>query len=255
MMRDHTEDVRRLNYVFNRNGDAGLEDMPPVPFTGDIDAMEAGNCVCVLGINPHWPTESRDAHQNEIIPFRKMVSALQEGDERHYQSFIDSRLGYFRGKMANWKHYKPIGSRYAEHFFHGQSYQSVWKRNAFALDILPYWSTGTGKISNSRLRKNIYSDPATATHQLMMSEIIQFTNPSLIHVNGTTARRLVEEFYCPEPLEHRGQEHSLMFGHARFGEKMVEVMAHQQLGSRNGPSSKHWPGFIEELRKWRGGIN
>ena len=91
MMRDHTEDVRRLNYVLNRNGDAGLEDMPPVPFTGDIDAMESGNCVCVLGINPHWPTESRDAHQNEIIPFRKMVSALQEGgsDTTNHSSIQD----------------------------------------------------------------------------------------------------------------------------------------------------------------------
>jgi hypothetical protein len=85
----------------------------------------------------------------------------------------------------------------------------------------------------------------------MVSEIIQCIKPSMIHVNGTTARKLVEEFYCTEQLQTRAQEHSLMFGHAQFGETTVEVMAHQQLGSRNGPSSKHWPGFIDEWRRWR----
>ena len=252
MSRDHSEDVRRLNWALNKNGDAGLEDMPPIPFTGNIDGMEGGNCICVLGINPHWPAESRDAHQNEILPIRKMVAAFHRGEKGQYQSFINSRLDYFRREMANWKHYKPIGSRYAEHFFPSESYQSVWECNAFALDILPYWSTGTGKISDSRLRKNIRTDPAMSSHQRMMSEIVQFIQPSMIHVNGTTARRLVEEFYCPEPLQSRGQEHSLMFGHAKFGETTVEVMAHQQLGSRNGPSSKHWPGFIDKWRKWHG---
>ena len=109
MGRNHSKDVVRLNTVLNRNGDAGLEDMPPIPFTGDIDAMEKDNCICVLGSNPHWPAESRDAHQNEILPTRRMIEEFHEGEEQQYQSFIDSRLNYFRGNMANWVHYRRIG--------------------------------------------------------------------------------------------------------------------------------------------------
>ena len=248
MGRNHSKDVVRLNTVLNRNGDAGLEDMPPIPFTGDIDAMEKDNCICVLGINPHWPAESRDAHQNEILPTRRMIEGFHEGEEQQYQSFIDSRLNYFRGNMANWVHYRRIGKGYAENFFEGETYQSVWDRNVFALDILPYWSADTGRISDSRLRKNITADPAMVQHQLMISEIIESVRPKLIHVNGTTARRLVEAFYCPEPMQSSGQEHSLMFGHARFGNTLVPVMAHQQFGSRNGPSSKHWPQFVQAFR-------
>jgi hypothetical protein len=250
MARDHSVDVRRLNSVLNINGDAGLEDMPPIPFTGDIDAMEQDNCICVLGINPHWPAESRDAHQNEIWPTREMVAAFQEGDEAQYQSFIGSRLNYFKGEMANWIHYKPIGAGYAENFFHGETYQSVWETNVFAIDILPYWSTGTDKISDSRLRNNIDKDPAMVLHQQMITEIIQRVKPSMIHVNGTTARRLVERFYCHNPLQGSGEEYSLMFGDAHFGETVVPVMAHQQFGSWNGPSSKHWPEFAAAWNEW-----
>jgi hypothetical protein len=43
MSRDYRTDVRRLNELLNSRGDAGLQEVPPVPFTGDIDSMGRGN--------------------------------------------------------------------------------------------------------------------------------------------------------------------------------------------------------------------
>ena len=254
MMRNYQTDVRRLNGLLNSRGDAGLQEVPPVPFTGDIDAMEPGNCICLIGINPHFPALSRDAHKDEIAPTTKMVERFHNGDSIAFQEFIDSRLGYFKGKMANWVHYGSLGRGYAENFFPNESDRSVWERNAFAADILPYWSTDTNKISLSRFGKHIDKDPSLLLHQRMLSRMIEEVRPAMVHVNGISAGRLVDKLYCKEhplkPWRGLGEEHNLMFGHASFGRIRVPVMTHNQFGQW-GPKSKHWPEFANAWREWQ----
>lgn len=254
MSRDYQADVRRLNELLNSRGDADLREVPPIPFTGDVDSIERGNCICVIGINPHFPALSRDAHKDEIAPTKEMVERFHNGDEGAYQEFIDSRLGYFKGKMANWIHYESLGRGYAENFFPKEDYRGVWQKNAFAADILPYWSTDTRKISMSRLTKNIDKDPSLILHQRMLSRMIEEIQPDAVHVNGISAGRLVDKLYCDEhPLEpwgNMGEEHNLMFGRASFGSISVPVMAHNQFGQW-GPKSRHWPEFATAWRQWR----
>ena len=254
MSRDYREDVRRLNGLLNRHGDAGLQEVPPVPFTGNIDAMERGKCICLIGINPQFPALSRDAHKDEIAPTKKMVDRSLGGDSGAYQEFIDSRLGYFEGAMANWVHYGKLGKGYAENFFLGETDRSVWGRHAFAADILPYWSTDTSKISMSRFRMQINEDPALLLHQRMLARVIEETRPDFVHINGISAGRLFQKLYCSEhPLEpwgDLGDEHNLMFGHASFGEFRVPIMTHNQFGQW-GPSSRHWPEFAGAWRQWK----
>ena len=254
MSRDYRADVRRLNELLNGRGDAGLQEVPPVPFTGDIDSMGRGNCICLIGINPHFPALSRDAHEDEIAPTKEMIARFRNGEEGAYQEFTDSRLGYFKGKMANWVHYENLGRGYAENFFPDEDYRSVCDTNAFATDILPYWSTDTVKISQSKLKDNIDEDQSLILHQRMLSRMIEAIGPGMVHVNGISAGRLVDKLYCRQnPLKKwgdLGEEHNLMFGHASFGSARVPVMTHNQFGQW-GPKARHWPEFAAAWREWR----
>ena len=254
MSRDYFSDVHRLNKILNNRGDAGLQEVPPIPFTGDIDSMENGNCIFLIGINPHFPALSRDAHRKEIAPIKKMIRQFHEGNDIFYTEFIDSRLSYFRGNMANWIHYGGIGAGYAENFFPKQNQRSVWEKNIFAADILPYWSTDTSKISLSRLSKNIDKDPALILHQKMLCRLIEEIQPSMVHINGILAGRLVNKLYCNDnpikPWGRLGDEHNLMFGKATFGNYDVPVMTHNQFGQW-GPKKRHWPEFADAWRDWR----
>ena len=254
MSRDYLSDVHRLNILLNNRGNAGLQEVPPIPFTGDIDSMERGNCIFMIGINPHFPALSRDAHINEIDPIKQLIQRFHEGNETSYLEFIKSRLSYFQGSMANWVHYDGIGAGYAENFFPNQSQRSVWRKNVFAADILPYWSTDTGKISLSKLGKNIDKDPALILHQKMLSKLIEEIQPSMVHINGISAGRLVNKLYCNEdplkPWGMLGEEHNLMFGKASFGNFKVPVMTHNQFGQW-GPKKRHWPEFAAAWSDWR----
>lgn len=253
MSRDYKSDVDRLNEILNSRGNAGLQQVPPIPFTGDIDSMESGNCIFLIGINPHFPAISRDAHVNEIVPTKQMIQRFHSGHEESYQEFIDSRLNYFRGVMANWVHYGVMGRGYAENFFPQQNEKSVWEKNVFAADILPYWSADTGSISLSKLAKNINKDPSLILHQKMLAKIIEKIKPSVIHVNGISAGRLVDKLYChDDPLESwgaLGEEYNLMFGKASFGNFNVPVMTHNQFGQW-GPKARHWPKFAAAWKQW-----
>ena len=252
MQRDHGGDIERLNVLLNRNGYSGLENVPPAPFAGDIDAAMGAGGICLIGINPQYPAR-RKPHELEIRPTIEMVSRLLDGDEGGFDEFVASRLGYFRGGMANWVHYAKLGEGYARSFFPGEDSRSVWDRGVFAADILPYWSRDTSKISFSRLKRQVRDDPALALHQKFLSRLIATTRPSMIHVNGNDARKLVDEFYCSSTLSNwRGAstEKNLMFGYATIEGERIPVMAHNQFGQWT-THGKYWPRFVEKWNDWR----
>ena len=77
MKRNHIDDSRRLNQILSSSNDAGLvHKMPPIPFTGNIESMEKGNCVCLLGINPLWPAPGKKAHDMELKPAINMIKKI-----------------------------------------------------------------------------------------------------------------------------------------------------------------------------------
>ena len=254
MSRDYRADVRRLNELLNIRCDAGLEEIPPKPYTGDIDSMERGNCICLIGINPQFPAPSREKpHRLEIGPTKETIARFHSGEEGAYQEFTNSRLDYFRGDMANWVHYGKLAEGYAESFFPDKDHKSVWQENAFAIDILPYWSTDTSKISESRHRNNIDKDPALVLHQAMISRLIEATQPCMIHVNGMEAGNPVNTRYCSSSLKKwkgHGMDKNLMFGHASFGATVVPVMTHNQFGQWTS-HRKYWSGFVDAWEEWR----
>ncbi len=255
MRRDHQNDSERLNQKLTSSGNAGLvEEMPPIPFTGDIEAMDVGNCVCLLGINPLWPAVGKPAHELELKPAIDLIKKMHSGDEQSFDKYLDSRLNYFNSGIANWGHFDKVGHGYSEHIFTGTDKRSVWERNAFAMDVIPYFSRDATNLNRKKIVEQVTEDPALIKHQRIMSSIISKTQPSILHLNGSHAIELVEELYCENPLVRQGafgKQFGLRFGEAKINHTTVKVFAHNQFGyGRYNPAKKHWPEFARLWQQW-----
>ena len=257
MARDHREDVDRLNGLLHSSGDAGLaREVPPIPFTGDIDSVEKGNCICLIGINPLWSAK-QVKHEQEYRPAERMISRFRAGDEQAYGEYIESRLRYFEYDYANWVHFEKSSHGYPELAFPNEDMRSVWKRHAFAMDIVPYFSRNAVNLDRKKVADHAVTDPAQENHQRIMREIISMIQPKIIHLNGSHARRAFERYYCEDELELRKEfaRYKLKFGHTEIGGIQTKVFAHNQFawgGSTPHPPKKYWPLFIESWRKWVG---
>ncbi len=255
MNRDHLEDSKRLNQKLSSSNDAGLVNkMPPIPFTGNIDSMEKGNCVCLLGINPLWPAAGKPAHEIELKPAIDMIRKLHLGDKKSFGDYIVTRLSYFESGIANWGHFDKVGIGYSQHFFDGVDKRSVWNKNAFAMDVIPYFSRDATSLDRKRIVEHVTKDEALIQHQKILSSIISHTEPSILHLNGSHAIQVVEKLYCDKPLSRQGtlgSQFGLRFGEAIINETKVKVFAHNQFGyGRYNPTKKHWPEFARLWQSW-----
>ena len=252
MSRDHREDVDRLNVLLSGSGDAKLaRDVPPALFTGDIDSVERGNCICLIGINPGL-SDKPEKHEQEYIPAERMISRFRSGDESAYSEYIDSRLGYFDRPYANWRHFDKSGRGYPGLAFPGQDKRSVWKGNAFAMDIVPYFSRDARSLDSRRVAESTRTDPSMENHLRAMKEIISMTRPKIIHLNGSHGTHTFERILSPEfELQEKFSDYKLKFGFVDIGGRSIKVIAHNQFASwQNNPNKEHWPMFIEEWRRW-----
>ena len=264
MSRDHREDVDRLNGLLHSSGDAGLaREVPPIPFTGDIDSVEKGNCICLIGINPLWSAKEVK-HIQEYRPAERMISRFRSGQERAYGEYIESRLRYFDYEYANWGHFDKSGYGYPDLGFPDEDMRSVWDRKAFAMDIVPYFSRDAGRLDKKKIVKHAKSDPikhtkpdpALENHQRIMKEVIMETQPKIIHLNGSHGMYAFEKIFQPElKLQEEFRQYKLKFGHVEIGGHETEVIAHNQFAPGRftpNPYGKYWPLFIDTWRKWRG---
>jgi len=256
MLRDHVEDAKRLNRTLSKSNDAGLvHEMPPIPFTGNLELMERGNCVCLLGINPLWPASGKMAHELELKPAMRLIQRLRDGDHTAFGQYLATRLSYFSSEIANWGHFDKVGSGYSEHFFEGVDKRTVWKNHAFAMDVVPYFSRDATSLDRKRIVEQVSTDPSLNHHQDILASIIAETQPLILHLNGSHAIQVVENLYCERPLERQGalgSQFGLRFGEAIINGTAIKVFAHNQFGyGRYNPSKKHWPEFAKAWKNWR----
>lgn len=255
MERDHIEDSKRLNQKLSSSNDAGLvHKMPPIPFTGNIESMEKGNCACLLGINPLWPAPGKPAHEIELKPAIDLIRKLHSGDKQSFDDYLSTRLSYFCSGIANWGHFDKVGIGYSEHFFDGVDKRSVWNKNAFAMDVIPYFSRDATSLDRNRIVEQVSEDASLIQHQRILSSIISETEPSFLHLNGSHAIQVIEKLYCEKPLTRQGtfgSQFGLRFGEALINETKVKVFAHNQFGyGRYNPTKKHWPKFAGLWQNW-----
>ncbi len=255
MARDHREDVDRLNGLLHSSGDAGLaREVPPIPFTGDIDSVEKGNCICLIGINPLWSAK-QVKHVQEYRPAERMISRFRAGDERAYGEYIESRLKYFDYEYANWGHFVKSGYGYPELAFPDEDMRSVWKKHAYAMDIVPYFSRNAGSLDKKKVVKHVKNDdPALENHQRIIKDVISATCPKIIHLNGSHGMHAFEKLLKPRlELQEKFKKYKLKFGHVGIEGLRAEVLAHNQFAPgafTPNPYDKYWPLFIEAWRKW-----
>lgn len=255
MKKNHIEDSRRLNEILSSSHDAGLVNkMPPIPFTGNIESMEIGNCVCLLGINPLWPAPGKPAHNLELKPAINMIRRLHGGNDHAFDDYLTTRLNYFSSGIANWGHFDKVGIGYAEYFFDGVDKRSVWNKNAFAMDVIPYFSRDASSLDRNRIVEQVSADVSLIHHQRILSSIISETQPLFLHLNGSHAIQVVEKLYCEHPLERQGElgsKFGLRFGEAIINDTKIKVFAHNQFGFGKWlPTTKQWPEFARAWRNW-----
>ncbi len=228
-------------------------EVPPIPFTGDIDSMERGNCICLIGINPLWSAK-QEKHVQEYRPAEGMISRFRDGDEQAYGEYIESRLRYFEYSYANWGHFKKSSLGYPSLGFAEQNMYSVWERNAFAMDIVPYFSRDAGRLDKRRIVGQAKSDPALENHQRILEDAIAEIRPKLLHINGSHGMYAFEHILEPElELQEDFGKYKLKFGHVEIGGHETQVIAHHQFApgrSTPYPPAKYWPLFIESWRRW-----
>jgi len=254
MARDHRDDVDRLNGLLHSSGDAGLaREVPPIPFTGDIDSVEKGNCICLIGINPLWSAK-QVKHVQEYRPAEGMISRFRSGEERAYDEYIESRQRYFDYEYANWGHFDKSGYGYPGLGFPNEHKRSVWKRHAFAMDIVPYFSRDAGRLDKKKIIKHVQTDPALENHHRIMKEVIMETQPKTIHINGSHGMYAFEKILKPKlELQEEFSQYKLKFGHVEIGGFRTKVLAHNQFAPGRftpNPYDKYWPMFIESWRNW-----
>ena len=254
MARDHREDVDRLNKLLHSSGDAGLaREVPPIPFTGDIDSVEKGNCICLIGINPLWSAK-QDKHVQEYRPAERMISRFRVGDERAYGEYIESRLRYFEYDYANWGHFDKPARGYPELCFPNENKRSVWKKHAFAMDIVPYFSRNTRSLDGKKVAKFAKTDRALKNYQRVIKDIISATRPKIIHLNGSHGMHAFEKLLEPRlDLQEGFDKYKLNFGDVEIGGIQTKIFAHNQYGRwPSNPKVGDWPLFIEAWRSWYG---
>ena len=184
-----------------------------------------------------------------------MIERLREGDESAFSEYMRTRMTYFSSGIANWGHFDKVGHGYAEHFYTNEDKRTVWDTHAFAMDVVPYFSRDATSLDRGRIVEQASSDPALRHHQRILASVIAETRPSVLHLNGSHAIRVVEALYCDGPLERQGElglQYGLRFGEARIGGTPVRVFAHNQFGyGRYNPSKKHWPAFAKAWDEWQ----
>tara|TARA_B100000519_G_scaffold200783_1_gene214730 strand:+ start:165 stop:971 length:807 start_codon:yes stop_codon:yes gene_type:complete len=253
MLRDYRTDVERLNSLLHNSGDAGLaREVPPIPFTGDIDSVEKGNCICLIGINPLWSAK-QVKHEQEYYPAADMINRFRDGEDTAYDEYIQSRLRYFEFEYANWGHFDKSGFGYPGLCFPNEDMRTVWKKNAFAMDIIPYFSRNAGRLNKMKIIENI-SDPAIDNHQRIVKDIIIHMQPKIIHLNGSHGMFLFEKLFNPQlHLQDDYKRYKLKFGRVVIDGFETSVITHNQFAPGRftpNPYYKYWPKFIELWNRW-----
>jgi hypothetical protein len=193
-LRDFRADVAVLNRRLAKAGreSAGFETAPPSVLTGDPTALEPGNCLMVLGINPAW-RNSPEFLTSDIGPAREAYSSSD------FEKYRERRANYFRGGPEfHGGHFTRLGTALRGAFTVGelsegdkrQAAKALFDRYILMADLLPWWSTNIERMDLARL-----SDvPFYSYWQEILRGWMRSYSPQAIVVNtsGKAQRNAVE---------------------------------------------------------------
>ena len=171
LRRDYREDVNRLNENLGHRGHAGFTDqVPPLPFAGDPFALEPGNCIALLGINPKWKEPKEDVETKHDLNRQRLKSCIDlfcRGDDKQFDEFLTLRASEFTEGPYYGQYYTKLGNHLFREWFQGKvstvkegraAAKEVFRRYVLKTDLLPWFSENTKKIDAKKLASA--DDPA-----------------------------------------------------------------------------------------------
>ena len=196
LRRFHSLDWRRCVQEFDaalaRDADqpSGLEMSPPSIITGDPFALQADNCVLVIGINPGWP--DAEMQRLDCLPARQAWEAGFDYYKAHRRPYFDEAPGEpGRTKNAdpryNRRHFSRLGNTLARalgvaenQWDAGPNARRFFRQFAAILDLIPYWSRDT---RNLNLAAAVGHECARQWHDVV-SAFIREKRPRLVVANN-----------------------------------------------------------------------
>ncbi len=243
--RDYSADVARINSELNLKGDGLLVDyVPPHTFVGNIDKMENGNCILVIGINPFLWDDQRFERANIELPIHCLANYRNSGDVNALSDWINWQKEYFLSNDINATHFKKISRLIGPRYFsltHGDdNWRDTLCQHIVEVDIVPYYSI-KAQINDQKLAKLYRYDSALITHLNLIKWVIKKIQPRWIQVNGKAGWETI----CQELLNGEGEiidnagdkGSEIMVGHTNVTGNRIPVLLHKFIGGLGGANS------------------
>lgn len=243
--RDYSADVARINLELNLKGDGLLVDhVPPHTFVGNIDKMENGNCILVIGINPFLWDDQRFERANIELPNHCLTNYRNSGDVNALSDWINWQKEYFLSNEINATHFKKISRLIGPRYFsltHGDdNWRDTLYQHIVEVDIVPYYSI-KAQINDHKLAKLYRHNSALITHLNLIKWIIKKIQPRWIQVNGKAGWETI----CQELLNGEGEiiddagdkGSEIMVGHTNVSGNRIPVLLHKFIGGLGGANS------------------
>lgn len=193
---DWRQNVSELNVSLaaDRSRPAGIEESPPSIITGDPFALEGGNCVLVLGINPGWP--NLEIQRIDCEPAQRAWEVGFDAYRSHRRPYFleaAGRLGHTKNvdQRYNGRHFSRLGGSIArvlgvgdDEWDAGPIARRFFREHAAILDLLPYWSRNTENLSLT----DALGQESVRQWRNVISAFISEKQPSLVIVNGNATR-------------------------------------------------------------------
>jgi hypothetical protein len=195
MMRDHVEDVRRLNSKLGHGNSAELsEDVPPNPFVGDPGSLERGNCIAIMGINPALDRKMKPRFvKNEIlIPMSCKEDFLASRDIISFNRWIRKIRNYYFSDAYNGGYFTTIGKKLGATWFIDRATsdpdlemaKKILHNNTIKFDSIPYYSIEAKALSSNKVAEQMDIDPALKCHVRCIEALVEEIQPQRLLVNG-----------------------------------------------------------------------
>lgn len=270
LARDWRADVERLNPVLAADGISAdlVDDIPPIPWTGDPSAKSIGDCALVLGINPKWLGWDNEWAEAEYSPSLELVDRfVKTGDRTALNAYLDMRAQYFRGDQYYGQYFTAYGNRLAESFrtdLKGDP-RELWHKWAMKMDVVPWFSV-EDRMNPQAVANAITDDPGLLSYHKLVHQLVLDLRPTMLIVNGTgLARSTVEatltdgDLSCPNPDDPA--ESRIFVGHAVFGGSRLQglnfpethrvpVLSHRFINAPGGNGRESWTRIAAAWRCW-----
>ena len=247
--RDHEQDIERLNQSLKLKGEARfVSHVPPHTFVGNLNEMEPGNCILLMGINPKYNQDKNFQRVNIDLPTRCLAAYRRSGQSTALEDWCDFQMNYFLREERNKRHFSKFGKWLGPNWFPKTYFGSnedsridkTLHNHVVEVDAVQYFSHKTS-INSDLLATIAKSDPALKANAELLSWIARKIRPRWIQVNGKSNWDLIMrlfadgEFTC---LNHgTGLGTEIKVGYVILGGIRLPVLMHKFFGSMRGVNS------------------